>query len=162
MPASDQGSSYRHQRAGAPGHRLGWEVGSLLLIFRILPACQLSLGLSATPQVFAGSRPRILSFCPASPSSPQLETHLQPGSREQGSGSIQGRGCPPGARASSTHPSTHPLRPGCPRRTTPPGSGRRSSPLRASENLEPGGARLALGMQRLLLPGSQLTEWGRA
>lgn len=43
---------------------------------------------------------------------------------------------------SPRNPGTHPSRRCCPRCATPPGSGRRGSPHRASENLEPGGARL--------------------
>lgn len=136
----------------------------MLLVFRILLACQLSLGLSATPQVLAGGGPRILSFLFSllgQPPSRNAPPTWQPGAGiwERSGRGLLARGA---GLLHRVRPSTHPARPGCPPRATPPGSGRHSSPRPASENLEAGGARLGPGMQRWLLPGSQLAEWGRA
>lgn len=122
------------------------------MIFRIYPSCQLS---HRAVSHASGVCWR-WAWNPFFLSSPlgQPPARNAPPTRPPGAGICEhsGRKPPLGwvGSAGSLHrvtppPRTHPARPDCPGCATPPGSGRRGSPRRASENLEPAGKRLGSG-----------------
>ena len=129
-------------------------------LFLLLPAFQLSLGLSPTPQVFAGAGPQALPFLACTwgnlqPRAPR-QTLLQRVRTERCEATRVGLS---GLRAPRHCPNTGPGS-GCAPR--PRASHGARAPWRVSVNLEPSGSRLLPGMRRQLLPGLKLAEWGRA